>query len=71
MFLSLICRHQTVGKTDCNAVGFCSVTGCHVTFCVVYFGQFTGSTAWFRLKQGVNEMAANTAVSDYEALLIN
>jgi hypothetical protein len=50
MFLSLICRHQTVGKTDCNAVGFCSVTGCHVTCCIVYFGQFTGSTAWFRLK---------------------
>jgi transposase len=50
MFLSLICRHQTVGKTDCNAIGFCSVTGCHFICCVVYFGQFTGSTAWFRLR---------------------
>jgi hypothetical protein len=29
------------------------------------------STAWFRLKQGVNEMAAKAAVSDDGARLIN
>lgn len=49
MFLTLNHRHQTVRKTDCNAVGFASVTDCHVTCCVVGFSQFISSTAWFRL----------------------
>jgi hypothetical protein len=54
-FLNPISSHQTVRKTNCNAVGFNFATDCHADGCIAGVCVFLGSTAGFRLRAIENE----------------
>jgi HEAT repeat protein len=56
IFSTLICGHPTVKDSYCNAVGFRSVTDCHVSGYIVNFSRFGGSTAWIRLSAWLKDM---------------